>query len=283
MSITSATHTRSPGQIICAIVPSDRPACRRFREKLYGPDQCRYFRCDRVYVPTRQGRSTILILGIPIPFNNLAAAGLFDPTTANSQIQGIINLFPQPNLTPTVDNNGANYQYSSRQAVDPYHWDSRFDYRISQKDSVFVAWSQYAGTPNNSGGLVPSLVSNASDKSHVVTIDEAHVFNAHLTNEFIFAIGSGALQTLSPSEVAFANSSGNPFNKIFQNTGTGQGGNTGILGLNIYNYGPLFTQPSVGYEEYFLASNNSRQFSDNLLWIRGRHSMTFRIQLHSQG
>ena len=140
---------------------------------------------------------------------------------------------------------------------------------------MFVAWSQYAGTPNNTGGLVPSLVSNVSDKSHVVTIDEAHVFSAHLTNEFIFAIGSGALQTLSPAEVSFANSSANPFNSIFQNTGSGSGGNTGILGLNIFNYGPLFSQPSVGYEEYFLASNNSRQLSDNVNWIRGRHSMTF--------
>ena len=38
---------------------------------------------------------------------------------------------------------------------------------------------------------------------------------------------------------------------------------------------PLFSQPSVGFEEYFLASNNSRQFSDNLNWIHGRHTMTF--------
>ena len=53
------------------------------------------------------------------------------------------------------------------------------------------------------------------------------------------------------------------------------GGNTGILGLNIFNYGQLFTQPTVGYDEYFLASNNSRQFSDNVNWIRGRHTMTF--------
>ncbi len=108
---------------------------------------------------------------------------------------------------------------------------------------------------------------------HVVTIDEAHVFNEHFTNEFIFAFGSGALLTLSPSEIAYNNGSSNPFNSIFQNTGTG--GNTGILGLNIFNYGQLFNQPSVGFDEYFLASNNSRQFSDNVNWIRGRHSMTF--------
>src|SRR5271165_821804 len=216
--------------------------------------------------------------GNAIPFNNLVTAGLFNPATVTTQISALANLFPAANLTPTVANNGANYQYSSRQAVTPYHWDSRFDYRISSKDSVFVAWSQYSGTPNNAGGLVPNLMqanADVSDKSHVVTVDEAHVFNEHLTNEFIFAIGSGALQTLSPSEISYANSSANPFNSIFQNVGTGSGGNTGILGVNIFNYGVLFTQPSVGYNEYFLASNNSREFSDNLNWIRGRHSMTF--------
>ena len=211
-----------------------------------------------------------------VPFNNLVTAGLFNPAAESATVKGIAGLFPQANLTPTLANSGANYQYSSAQAVNPYHWDSRFDFRISSKDSVFVAWSQYSGIPNNTGGLVPNL-SNAdvSDKSHVVTVDEAHVFNAHLTNEFIFAIGSGALLTLSPSEISYANGTSNPFNSIFQNTGTAAGGNTGILGLNIYNYGQLFNQPSVGYDEYFLASNNSRQYSDNVSWIHDRHSMTF--------
>ena len=257
-----------------AIVPSDLERGGDFGEVCTGPINGGAFdpggQCSN-----STGQLYNPYTGNAIPFNNLVAAGLFDPATASAQVNGIINLFPHANLTPTLVNSGANYQYSSRQAVSPYHWDSRFDYRISSKDNVFVAWSQYAGTPNNTGGLVPSLVANVSDKSHVVTIDEAHVFSSHLTNEFIFAIGSGALQTLSPAEVSFANSSGNPFNSIFQNTGTGTGGNTGILGLNIFNYGPLFSQPSVGYEEYFLASNNSRQFSDNVNWIRGRHSMTF--------
>jgi Carboxypeptidase regulatory-like domain len=210
----------------------------------------------------------------PIPFNNLTTAGLVDPASA-----GIVNIFPHANTTKTEANGGSNYQYSSRQAISLYHWDSRFDYRISAKDNVFVAWSQYSGTPNNSGGLVPNLMqanANVTDKSHVVTVDEAHVFTPNLTNEFIFAIGSGALQTLSPAEVSYANGSSNPFNSIFTNTGTAPGGNTGILGLNIYDYGPTNNlYPTAGFDEYFLASNNSRQFSDNLTWIRGRHSMTF--------
>jgi len=115
---------------------------------------------------------------------------------------------------------------------------------------------------------------NVSDKSHVITVDEAHVFSPHLTNEFIFAIGSGALQTLSlrKSPMPMARPIPSLDLREYRHRPRRQHGHHG---LNIFNYGPLFTQPSVGFEEYFLASNNSRQFSDNANWIRGRHSMTF--------
>jgi hypothetical protein len=264
-----------------AIVPSDPQRQGDFGSDCTGPINAGNFNSAGV-CSNPAGQIYNPYNGNAIPFNNLVNAGLYNPATANAAIKGIINLFPHANLAPTVANIGANYQYPSKQSVEPYHWDSRFDFRISSKDSVFVAWSQYSGIPDNSGGLVPNLDptnADVSDKSHVVTIDEAHVFNSHLTNEAIFAFGSGALITLSPSELAYINGSSNPFNSIFQHTGSGSGGNTGILGLNIYNYGDILyggvNQPSVGYDEYFLASNNSWQFSDNLNWIRGRHSFTF--------
>ncbi|HVO62752.1 MAG TPA: TonB-dependent receptor [Terriglobales bacterium] len=259
-----------------AIVPSDAQRAGNFGENCTGPINAGVFDPVSGLCSNPAGQLYNPNNGTAVPFNNLVAAGLYDPGNVNPTIAGIANLFPQANLTPTLENSGANYQYSAKQAVDPYHWDSRFDYRISSKDNVFVAWSRYSGIPNNAGGLVPNLSAsnaNVSDKSHVVTIDEAHVFSSRLTNEFTFAIGSGSLLTLSPQEIAFANGSSNPLNSIFQNTGTGA--NTGILGLNIFNYGQLFNQPTVGYDEYFLASNNSRQLSDNVNWIRGRHSMTF--------
>ena len=258
-----------------AVVPSDAQRAGDFGIDCTGPINAGNFNGAGV-CSNPAGQLYNPYTGNAIAFNNLVTAGLYNPATASQQITGIVNLFPHANVAPTLANSGANYQFPSRQEVDPYHWDSRFDFRISSKDSVFVAWSQYSGIPNNSGGLVPNLsISDVSDKSHVVTVDEAHVFNSHLTNEFIFAIGSGALITLSPSEISTVNSSSNPFNSIFQNTGTASGGNTGILGLNIFNYGVLFSQPTVGYDEYFLASNNTRQFSDNLSWIRGRHTFTF--------
>jgi len=262
-----------------AIVPSDLQRAGNFGENCTGPVNGGTFDSNGI-CSQPNGQLYNPFTSAPIPFNNLVTAGLFNPAAASKQATGLINLFPHANIAPTILNGGTNYQFPSTQEVDPYHWDSRFDYRISSKDSVFVAWSQYKGIPNNSGGLIPNLsVSDVSDKSHVVTVDEAHVFNSHLTNEFIFAIGSGALLTLSPSEIAFNNGSSNPLNSIFQNTGTGNGGNTGILGLNIYNYGVgtggAVNEPTAGYDEYFLASNNTRQFSDNVSWIRGSHTVTF--------
>jgi Carboxypeptidase regulatory-like domain len=282
-----ANYERNPHSLAggnnLAIVPSDLQRGGDFGEDCTGPLTAGTFDGGGLCSNTA-GQLYNPYTGNAIPFNNLVTAGLYNPATASAQTLGIVNLFPHANVAPTVNNSGANYQYPSTQEVDPYHWDSRFDVRISSKDSVFVAWSQYSGIPNNTGGLVPGLsTSNVSDKSHVVTIDEAHVFKSNLTNEFIFAFGSGALVTLSPSEISYINSSSNPFNSIFQNTGTASGGNTGILGLNIFNYGVLFNQPSVGYDEYFLASNNSRQFSDNMTWIRGRHTMTFGVSYLRKG
>ena len=236
-----------------AIVPSDAQRAGDYGENCTGPVNAGSFNGSGI-CSNAAGQLYNPYTGVPVPYNNLATAGLYNPATAPAQVAAIINLFPHANLTPTVINSGANYQYPTSQAVNPYHWDSRFDVRITAGTVLFVAWSQYSGIPNNSGGLVPNIMqqnADTSDGSHVVTIDEAHTFSARVTNEFIFAFGSGSLETASPSELAYLNSSANPFNQIFQNTGTTPGGNTGILALNIYSHGPQFSQPSLGFNEYF--------------------------------
>src|SRR5208282_4136036 len=206
-----------------AIVPSDLERAGNFGEDCTGPINSGTFDPNSGICSNPAGQLYNPYTGNAVPFNNLVTAGLFNPATATAQVNALINLFPHANLTPTLANSGANYQYSSRQAISLYHWDSRFDYRLSSKDSVFVAWSQYSATPNNAGGLVPNLDhanADVTDKSHVITVDEAHVFNGHFTNEFIFATGSGTYTTLPASALSYLNGSSNPFNSIFPNTGT---------------------------------------------------------------
>ena len=52
-----------------------------------------------------------------------------------------------------------------------------------------------------------------------MTANYVHLFTPNLTNEFIFGQGDGALVTMSASQFAYYNSSSNPLNTLFQNTG----------------------------------------------------------------
>jgi Carboxypeptidase regulatory-like domain len=284
-----ANYERNPrsdkGPNNLGIVPNDAQRAGDFGSNCTGPINAGTFSGAGI-CSNPAGQLFNPYTGNAIPFNNLVTAGLFNPANASPQVAALINLFPHANITPTLANSGADYQYGSQRAISLYHWDSRFDYRISAKDSVFVAWSQYSAIPNNSGGFVPNLdqaTADTTDKSYVVSVDEAHVFAPNLTNEFIFAVGAGSYTTLPPSALSFLNGSSNPFNSIFNNTGTAPGGNTGVLGLNIYNYGQLFSQPTAGFDEYFTASNTSWQASDNLTWVHGSHTMTFGFNFLRKG
>ena len=266
-----------------AIVPSDAERLGNFGELCTAPDSFNASGVcsnpnEQLFNPYTNTNVPSGFSRQPIPFNNLNNITLPGGGPAINPLSAqIAAIFPRANVAKTLANGGSNYQYSALQEVTSYHWDSRFDYRISPEDNVFVTWSQYSGTPHNAEGLIPNLSqssANVDDRSYVVTADEAHVFSSHLTNEFIFAIGSGVLVTADPGNIAFLNGSSNPFNSILANTGIG--GNTGIFGLNINGYGQTGNaQPTMGFDEYFRAENDSLQFSDNLSWIHGRHTMTF--------
>ena len=213
----------------------------------------------------------------PIPNNRLDLATrpdgtpLFDPNSA-----ALMNLYPQPNVSNTPSYL-PNYATTQDLGFSVYHWDSRFDTRITAKDNVFVTWSKSHGTNSNSGNIPPSqlYLSNVDDKSYLVTVNYAHVFSPNLTNEFIFGIGNGALQTLAPDQISYLNSDSNPFNKIFQNTGSGL--THGVLAMDVYNYA------SPGFNEVFRAENQTFQISDNLNWTRGRHAVTVGMNYFRKG
>jgi hypothetical protein len=141
---------------------------------------------------------------------------------------------------------------------------------------MFVTWSRSNGSNTISGGIPPSELHNfpTTDQAFLVTVNYVHIFNPRLTNEFIFGTGDGALVTLSQSQFIWYNSSSNPLNTLFQNTGTGI--TKGVLGVIVGNGddsgGGNYVGAGTG--EVFRAENESYQFSDNLDWVRGRHTLT---------
>jgi hypothetical protein len=253
-------------QLVAASVPSAAERTGDFSEllspnpnpiQLYNPFSTTY---DKV-----TGNSTRQ----PIAGNRLDLATrpdgspLIDPSSA-----ALLTAFwPSPNIQNTPSNQ-VNYSVFQTPGISNYHIDTRFDARITANDNIFVTWSKSNGHSTLTGGIPPTQLHNlpVQDQAYLVTANYAHIFTPHLTNEFIFGAGDGALVTIQPSQLSFYNGASNPINQVFQNTGAGA--TRGVLAVNANNYA------IAGAGEIFRAENKSYQVSDNLDWVRGRHSLS---------
>lgn len=187
---------------------------------------------------------------------------LIDPASAAYLAQGV--LWPLPNL-PMIPSSEVNYVAYQAPSITNSHLDTRFDATITSKDSIFVTWSRSIGSSKIAGGIPPGQLHNFpnKDQGYLITTNYVHVFTPHLTNEFIFGFGDSFL--LAAGNLSYFNSASNPLNQLFQNTGTGI--TKGSFGVYVGSYTP------VGANESFRAENQSLQFSDNLNWVLGRHTL----------
>ncbi|HUH64155.1 MAG TPA: TonB-dependent receptor, partial [Terracidiphilus sp.] len=130
------------------------------------------------------------------------------------------------------------------------------------------------GSTTLTGGLAPNDLYNfpVQDNSYLVTANYVHIFDPRVTNEFIFGVGDGALLTIQASQLSWYNSSANPFNSLFHNTGAGE--TLGMLGVFAGFYGSGTMYAPAGAGEIFRAENESYQVSDNLDWTLGRHTIS---------
>ena len=188
---------------------------------------------------------------------------LIDPNSAAIMTA----LWPLPNV-PNVPSNETNYIAYQTPGISNYHIDTRFDGRMTADDSMFVTWSRQNGSTTLTGGIPPGQLHDfpVQDHGYLVTVNYVHIFTPHLTNEFILGAGDGALVTLSSGSGSYLNSGSNPFNTVFQNTGSGF--TKGVLGVFAGNYA------AAGTGEIFRAENESYQVSDNLDWTFGHHTLT---------
>ncbi|WP_158821675.1 carboxypeptidase regulatory-like domain-containing protein [Granulicella sp. S156] len=176
-------------------------------------------------------------------------------------------LWPLPNV-PNTPSNEVNYVSTQGSGISSYHFDTRFDAKITANDSIFVTWSKSSGGNTITGGIPPYQVHDFTnqDQAYLITANYVHIFTPHLTNEFIFGVGDGSLITISSSEQSFLNSASNPLNTQFQNTGTGV--TKGIFAIDVGNY----ATPGTG--EVFHDENKSYQISDNVDFVKGRHTLS---------
>lgn len=174
---------------------------------------------------------------------------------------------PLPNVMG-VPSNQTNWVGYTAESITTSHVDTRFDARLTSKDSLFVTWSLANGLNSFTGGLTPNQLYNTptQDHSYLITTNYAHFFTPRVSNEFTFGFGDGYLLLGSAATIAYDNSAANPFNQYLQNTGAGQ--EHGVLGFGISGYA------SPGNNGIFRDENESLQFSDNFNWNHGRHSIS---------
>ncbi|HUJ94125.1 MAG TPA: TonB-dependent receptor [Terriglobales bacterium] len=214
--------------------------------------------------------------GVPIGVDasgnptNIFPNGGIDPLAAR-----LSALFPLPN----VDINGANFLAEPKRTYSRNNADIRIDHKISDKDSLFGTFSyetQPSFTPSPfqnelDGGAFSDGFEDDSFRS--VAISETHLFSPNLINEFRLGynrINSHRFQLNSNENVSSnLNFPGVPFGpnlgglpQIGIADGTATIGSAGFL-------------PAI-------EKQNSYVLTENLTWVRGRHTAKFGGEIRHQ-
>ncbi len=221
---------------------------------------------------TASGNFPTGFCGVPVAVNgagaptNVIPINLIDPLAAR-----LGALLPVAG-TPV---NGINFSADPELKKTRNNFDIKIDHKISDKDTAFGRFS-YENQPSfipppfsgpsailDGGGFFDG---NEDDSYRSIALSETHLFNANLVNEFRVGynrINAHRFQLNANTDIS--SQLGFP--------GVPPGANNGGL-PNI-----AFTDGTIGFgSSTFLPSiekQNSFVFTDNLTWIRGRHSLKY--------
>ncbi|MBL8227952.1 MAG: carboxypeptidase regulatory-like domain-containing protein [Bryobacterales bacterium] len=219
-------------------------------------------------------------------FNNVPTQ-IFDPATYNSTTRArqpfAGNVIPTSRLDPVAvriagfapdPNQGGlinNYFSNPKTTADTHKGDVRIDHNISAKDTVYGRFSYQNFFQIGSSNLPPPAfgggdpVSNENRPQSFV-ISHGHVFSPTLYNTL--KVGWNRLLTRRASPVD------RPLNQEIGLKGTAQNINGfGLFNINGFaSLGPPANNPQF-------SDSQTRQFSNDLLWTRGRHTIKTGVNL----
>ncbi len=135
----------------------------------------------------------------PIPFNNLANAGLA-PSPVATALFGMTKYYPLPQ-TNTL--NGNNYFYNSGNDLNNNQGDLKIDYNATDKDRIFGRWSQMDLNQPAFTGCVfcnSGAVEGSDEPVRNAVLDWSHIITPTLLNEFRFGFNAVHYnQSLTPT------------------------------------------------------------------------------------
>ena len=208
--------------------------------------------------------------------NDLRRTGMIN----QNALQQINDIYPVSNgfQNPNNPDDLRNHRVVSKRTN--YNWriDTRFDYRITDNDNVYVSYSESLGLDDNRGGLFPDLDRNVEDSSYVIAISYARVFTPTLTNDFVFGWARPGLKSVDQATIDLLGQTDTPRNRHFSNLGDPN--NIGF-GMHSINVGGGYAGHGISGLTVF--DNPGLQFGNNASWIRSNHSIKFGFNYISKG
>lgn len=198
--------------------------------------------------------------GLPFPNNTIPG------TRLNSVADTLLNsYYPLPNYGgPTATY--ANYRILNPTPLSTDGYDLRFDHYLRQNQQLFGRFSWKRIPSENANGLLPNSTVNLNSKNLIISYN--YSFRPNLINEFRYGLSYWESVERFPINGAQA------IAKL------------GITGLDISNHLNQGAFPTFDFSDGtgFSAIGRSKdgptrsrtnQFSDNLSWVKGRHTMKF--------
>ncbi len=205
-----------------------------------------FFFVGAEWLRERLGRTIVTT----VPDSN-ARAGLLTPI--NRAVQPFLDLFPPPN-GPSLGGGLAQFTFPFGQNTDESFFQIRIDHRFSHKDSFFARHT-FDDATRILPLSFPRFANSQNSRNQFFTVEETHLFGGNLLNisRFSFSRLNISLANVTDLSSAFAFIPG-------QTTI----GTISIAGM------PLFGTDRVNPQ---FNIRNIFTYSDDLLYVRGRHSM----------
>src|SRR5262252_4334445 len=257
--------------------------------KLYKGADRTFFFVD--YEGNRRRTSTPLQFLVPTAdqragdLSSLTSDPIIDPTTGDPFPGNIIpadrisrtartllaNYYPLPNNTSASN---ANLFLQTPVPADTNGYDVRIDHVLTKKQSVYGRWSWKNIAATGQNGLLPS--EQIAERNRNLLVSHNYTITTNLINEFRFGISRFSSQVLFPIKGADAladlnivglDISDHPENHAFP----------------IFNFSDSTGFATIGRDKTGVTRSSTTQFTDNLTWIKGRHTTRFGVDVRRLG
>jgi hypothetical protein len=200
--------------------------------------------------------------GLPFPGNTVPVQRL-NPVAKSL----LTNYVPLPNFGTGLDTNG-NYRVQTPTPAELNGYDVRIDHNISSKQQIYGRWSWKNVDTTVANTLLPSERDHETNRNLVVSHN--YTIKPTLLNEVRVGLTQYALAVNFPISGADAVSR-------LGLTGLDLGDVPNVNAFPTFNFSDSTGFSSIGRDKTGVLRSQTIQLTDNLSWIKGKHTMRFGV------